>query len=157
MVATQCNEACRLAEVQMSFRMRDKGVLNGFKALSFTDCWSRQTQPSQGFTDNCPKMRKDPESGSCVDNIRVKGQNWQIGWRLEKGKSRSKNHIDVHETVVRELLFNERALDLNANSTAWGNRMVCCTFRCHNMIMLTTDYQHIWRNEFWVISIPNNF
>lgn len=146
MVATQCNAAPRLAEVQMSFRMGGKGVLNGFKALSFTDCWSRQTQPSQGFTDNCPKMRKDPVSGSCVDNIRVKGQNWQIGWRPEKGKSRSKNHIDVHETVVCELRFKERALDLNANSTARGSRMVRCTFRCHNMITLNTDYRHIWRN-----------
>ncbi len=80
----------RLVEVQTEHQ---NGEERGFKWLwtwngcwcqtgwseYFINCWSTGTQPSLGFTENGPKKRKYPVSGSCVDGGRkclvdVRGQ-----------------------------------------------------------------------------------
>ncbi len=123
--------------------------------------WDVHPQPSLGFTENGPKKRKYPVSGSCVDKnaLLMSEENWQ---RWYKGNSNSNNHLlqprwqnTISECTTRRTL---KQMDYSSRKPHWlsllsaKNRKRRKQFAQAHQNWTIEDWKNVaWSDESWFL------
>ncbi len=173
MTATQCIQVSRCGEddllkFKLSIRTGKKGDLSDFEHGMVVGAdglvwvfqtlliyWDFHTQPSLGFTENGPKKRKYPVSGSCVDEnnlVDVRGQRrmcrlvrddrkttiTQITTRYNQGMQNTISEHTTHRTLKQ----------MDSNSSRPHRVPLLSDKNRKRRIQLPQDHQN-WTIEDW--------